>query len=383
MRLRPLLLRLHLWLSLAVGVVFAVAAGTGAILVFQHEIDAWLNRGAVYPVTPGNVGFEAVEGVLRREFPEHRLDLLWFPRWNAPYYEAMLSGRDEPVVVDPGSGALLAPLGERNTFVDTVAHLHTSLLGGDVGYWIVVGTTILSLVILVTGVFLWWPGIRRFFSGFRVRTGRTFYMLSFDLHQVTGILAFPFLLAMCVTGIFMAFPEFANRAVHAAFLRPPSQLAAWNEVRQPPPPAGWTEADRPAGGRLLEAAHREVPGARTFYITYPEGPDEPVHVRLQTGIEPKPFGITSRLAFDQYTGELLQVIDPRRNTLPERIQEEWTHSLHFGDFGGVTSKVLYLLACVVGTGLVVTGFVIWGIKRRRKQKATLARVERRRPLHVG
>jgi len=368
---RALVLAAHLWLSLAVGVVFAVAAGTGAILTFRYEIDAFLNRNAIYPVTAGDVGFEAVEATVRREFPRERLEMIWFPRWDKPYYEAGLRGEGDlwrQVVVDPGTGSVLRPREPASTAMDVVTTIHTSLLGGEVGRWVVVVTTVLSVVILVTGVVLWWPGVRRLARGFVVRRGRTFHVLNRDLHQVAGVLALPFLLAMAVSGVFLAFPDVANRAAHAVVLRGPSSMQDWTAVTSRPRPAGWTEARRPSPAALLRAAHAEVPGAATFYITFPGAPDDPVHVRLQTGADPKPFGVVSRLAFDQYTGELLQVIDPRRMSAPERFVVEWNSRLHFGDFGVVT-KALYAVACLMGVGLVVTGFVIWWLKRARKRRS--------------
>jgi uncharacterized iron-regulated membrane protein len=173
-------------------------------------------------------------------------------------------------------------------------------------------------------------------------------------------------------GVFLVFPDVANRAAHAVVLRGPSAMQDWTAVRSRPRPAGWTEALRPHPAALLRAAHAAVPGAETFYITFPLTPDDPVHVRLQTGTDPKPFGLTSRLAFDQYTGELLQVIDPRRMSAPERFVVEWNDRLHFGDFG-VATKVLYALACVTGVGLVATGFVIWWLKRMRKRRSAARR----------
>lgn len=371
---RTVMLKVHLWLSFAVGAVFVVAAGTGAILAFDYEIDAYLNRNATYPVTEGEVGFEAAAEVLRDAYSAHQLELLWFPRWDKPYYEGMLidaEGERVYQVVDPGSGALLEPVEETSAFIDVVHNLHVALLGGTVGWWIVVISTALSIVILVTGVFLWWPKLRRFFKAFTIRR-RTNYLFNYDLHQVSGILALPLLLLMCVTGVFLAFPNVGNAVVHAAFLQGPSDLEGWSAVEQPPPPDDWSDADRLPPEYFLEKAHAEVPGAETFYITYPLEADEVVHVRLQTGIEPKPFGITSRLAFDQYTGELLQVIDPRRMALPDRIHTVWVDRLHFGDFAGATSKALYLLACLTGVFSTITGFIIWWMKRQRRKSGKKA-----------
>ncbi|MFB6279178.1 MAG: PepSY-associated TM helix domain-containing protein [Salinibacter sp.] len=377
---RTILVKIHLWLSFAVGAVFIVAAGTGAILAFDHEIDTYLNRDVTYPVTEGDVGFKTVADSLRSAYPNMELAGIWFPRWNKPYYEGAMVGEDgawNMHVVDPGTGRLIEPSGEKSAFTDVVKNLHVTLLGGDIGWWVVVVTTGLSIVILVTGVFLWWPKLRHTFDVLTVR-GRSGYLFNYDLHQVSGILAFLPLLAMCVTGVFLAFPKAGNAIIHAAFLESPSDVQAWNEVEQPPPPDGWTEADRLPPEYFLEKAHEEVPGAKTFYIMYPLDEDEVFHVRLQTGIEPKPFGITSRLAFDQYTGDLLQVIDPRRMSLPNQLNTYWVHRLHFGDFGGAASKMLYLLACIVGVVSTITGFIIWWMKRQRKQKGKQKVADRKR-----
>jgi uncharacterized iron-regulated membrane protein len=381
MRLRPLLFQLHLWVGLAVAAVWTVATGTGAVLAFQHEVDAWLLRDQPVAVTPGDVGWERVAAELRARHPDERLALLWFPRWNNPTYEALLERGEESrtVQVDPGTGREIPPVAIQSRLSEVAAELHTSLLAGERGAWVVRVTTALSLALLLSGLFLWWPGVRRLARGFRVRTGRTGYILNFDLHGVAGALAFVPLLAMCVTGVFMAWPQVANRVVHAAFLRPASDLEAWDRVASAPPPAGWTEADRPRHAELLRRAHAEVPGARTFYVTWPDTPDEPVHVRLQTGIEPRPWGITSRLAFDQYTGRLIQVIDPRRMTAPEAVVQHWNDRLHFGDFAGAWSKALYLLACLAGTILAPTGVAMWWLRRRAQARGRIRRTERPGP----
>lgn len=366
-RIRPLLFTLHLWLGLAVAAVWTVAAGTGAVLAFQHEIDAWLQRGARPAVTPGDAGWERIAAEVRGRHPGERLAILWFPRWNSPVYEALLEkGEDSRTVqVDPGTGREIAPVSPQSRFTEVATELHTSLLAGERGAWVVRVTTALSLVLLASGAVLWWPGLRRMARGFRVRTGRTSYILNFDLHGVAGILALVPLTVMCVTGVFMAWPEVGNRVVHAAFLRPPSDLDAWERVRSASPPPGWTEGRRPRHADLLARAHAEVPGAQTFYITWPGTPDEPVHVRLQTGIDPRPWGITSRLAFDQYTGRLIQVIDPRRMTRPDAVVQHWNERLHFGDFAGAWSRAAYLLACLAGVLLAPTGIAMWWLKRRR------------------
>lgn len=41
---RKVWLQIHLWLGLTVGIIGALLGITGSLLVYDHELDAWLNR---------------------------------------------------------------------------------------------------------------------------------------------------------------------------------------------------------------------------------------------------------------------------------------------------------------------------------------------------
>jgi len=365
--LRRALIFVHRWLTFLLGGILALVAGSGALLVYQHEIDHALN-GDRYDPTPGDVGWREVRRVVERRYPEARLDLIWWPRWNAPVYEAYLEmsdGEFRTVVVDPGTGRI--PTGERepNRIMDRINSFHTTLLAGETGWWLVLLSTGAAVFLVATGLYLWWPGIRRFLRGFRVRVRRGLYPLNYDLHQAVGALTSPVLLLMALTGLALAFPGATTDLLHGITGEPRPDEVNWGDVKSGPPPDDFEPSDAPDYDEILERAHREVPGAKTFYITFPEGPRDPIHVRLQTGIDPKPFGIVSRLSFDRYTGELIQVVDPRRVETAAGHMEEWIDPLHMGRFGGHAGRGLYVLTCVVVVGLFGGGIYIWWAKRSR------------------
>ncbi len=60
---------------------------------------------------------------------------------------------------------------------------------------------LLLLFLALSGIWLWWPSLRRFSNGFRVRTGNGRYARDYDLHQVIGMIALPLLLLWAVTGL--------------------------------------------------------------------------------------------------------------------------------------------------------------------------------------
>ncbi len=67
---------------------------------------------------------------------------------------------------------------------------------------LILGTLALLLVFLaLTGIWLWWPSIRHFKRGVRIRFGKNRYARDYDLHQVVGMIALPLLLMWGVTGM--------------------------------------------------------------------------------------------------------------------------------------------------------------------------------------
>ena len=67
---------------------------------------------------------------------------------------------------------------------------------------LILGVLALLLVFLaLTGIWLWWPTIRHFKRGVRIRFGKNRYARDYDLHQVVGMIALPLLLMWGLTGM--------------------------------------------------------------------------------------------------------------------------------------------------------------------------------------
>ena len=84
-------------------------------------------------------------------------------------------------------------------FLEKPAHI----LGNDeltVGGLILAVTGLLLLLLAATGLVVWWPGIKRFARGLRLRRRPGTYAFNYDLHNVIGIAALPFLVMWGFTG---------------------------------------------------------------------------------------------------------------------------------------------------------------------------------------
>ena len=81
---------------------------------------------------------------------------------------------------------------------------------------LVLGVTAIMLLFLgLSGIWLWWPGVRHWVRGVRVRLKKGRYARDYDLHEVAGMIAVPLLLMWAITGAGYEF-GFVSKAWYAA-----------------------------------------------------------------------------------------------------------------------------------------------------------------------
>jgi uncharacterized iron-regulated membrane protein len=215
-----LLQKLHRWASLAVGLVLLAIVLSGVVLVLALEIDEWTQPG-LYRSTPSErpLSPEQAVAVVRRELPDFQpVDVVRtrgiYQVWGTEYEQA--------AHVDPGSGRLLGTSSSLTGVMGFMRNLYlcalsckgytgylsfleapTPILGNEeltVGGLILAVFGLMLLFLCVTGIVLWWPGIKRMARGFRVRRRKGTYAFNYDLHNVIGIAAVPLLLMWAITG---------------------------------------------------------------------------------------------------------------------------------------------------------------------------------------
>jgi hypothetical protein len=110
--------------------------------------------------------------------------------------------------------------------VSQLIELHASLLAGPTGR-AVNGLGAAAVVLMVlTGLVIWWPGIRRWRRSLTVRRGVGWKRLTWDLHSAIGFWSSAVVLVFALSGLYLCFPEvfhtFADR------LEPPTAADAGN-----------------------------------------------------------------------------------------------------------------------------------------------------------
>lgn len=178
---------------------------TGSIYLFKPQIESWLDRPYVH-LTTAKARIAPIEEVRAAlaAVPGSVLHAYQLPREPGDAAQ-ILVGRDTDetrVWVDPHTARVLKTAPEDRRLMNLIFHLHGELLLGDRGSMMVELAGSWAIVMIITGLFLWWPRQPQGLGGLLYprlrRGGRLFWR---DLHAVAGIWVSLTALAMLVSGL--------------------------------------------------------------------------------------------------------------------------------------------------------------------------------------
>jgi uncharacterized iron-regulated membrane protein len=341
---RRVWVQVHLWLGLTLGVLGVFIGITGAILVYDHEIDAWLNPQR-YATTGPQVALRYDDYIGR--IPQGRVINLRLPEFEGGPIVALARGRDggqfHRVWIDPPTGRVLdaAPGGG---FVGWVHRFHENLTLREYRGREVVGLVgIAMLVSSLTGLYLWWPARGRFRQALGMRQG---IAASRNIHYLSGFYGALVLALLSFTGIWLAYPDAARNLLGAA----PRAIQA-------PEPAGGQEPVGPDAA--VNAARALYPNARVTGLSVPAGPRGVYRVNLRSGED------AVAVFLDPASGSVLRRYDPATQGAGDRFLAA-IRLLHTGDGFGLGRMILFL-AGLLPAILAVSGALIW-LRARRAER---------------
>ena len=168
-RLYSMVWRWHFYAGLLVSPVILLMAGTGALLIFQDRLERVLYPGTM-SVTPARqqASYEQQVAAAQAVSPPGStvagLGRDADPSRPTAVFVRMPSRRGFIAYVDPADGHVLGD-NTQHQFFEAVETLHRRLFLGPLGALVVELTTCWTIVLLLTGAYLWWPRKDRRFWG--------------------------------------------------------------------------------------------------------------------------------------------------------------------------------------------------------------------------
>lgn len=209
--LRKALFQVHLWSGIALGTYVVVICVSGSAAVFESELyTAFTPAPKKVEITGAPLSRAQLLTAAQRAHPHAAITRINRP--SDPQEAAVVSlGRAtyaDQRFIDPYTGKDLGtarPLGLR--MINFVSQMHRNLLMGDAGRLINGVGGFLVAALSLTGMVIWWPGIRRWRDSLSIRRNMNLKRLNWGLHSAIGFWTFGIILMWAITGAQLVFPR--------------------------------------------------------------------------------------------------------------------------------------------------------------------------------
>ncbi len=209
--MRRALFQVHLWSGIAAGLYILMMSVTGSVLVYRNE----LYRAATSePIISTGPGPRLTDGQLAeaagRVYPGYRVVNILRPPNPDQAVEVSLrrGGEVKKRLFDVRSGSDLGnSISTLFLFVSELLDLHDNLLAGSTGRTVNGAGAFAVLLVAVTGLVIWWPGIRTWRRSLTLLRGVGWKRQTWQLHSAIGFWSLGFTLIFGLSGVYLCFPQ--------------------------------------------------------------------------------------------------------------------------------------------------------------------------------
>jgi len=383
--------RWHFYAGLFVVPFLMILAVTGMMMMFIGYIDGRDGEKITVSV-PQNAQMLSVSEQADQALEQHPNGVVveWLKgraENNVSVFRVKADGVQSMVAVDPYTGDVVESWERRKGWYDFADGIHSDLLLGTPGDRLLEIAAGLSIVLVVTGLYLWWPRDRTFFQSvvpnMKAR-GRDFWK---GLHSSIGIYVSVILLAFLITGmawtgiwgskIVQAWNTFPaekwnnvplSDSTHAAMNHGPVGEVPWALEQTPMPASGSVSgvSGTPEGAPVTIDSISDLAAAIGFNaryrVSYPQGDTGVWTINKDTMSSDAEDPFSDRTVhIDQYTGKILASVGFADYSLAAKAMAVGI-PLHMG-LVGLWNLVLNTLACLSVVFLCVSGVVMWWMRR--------------------
>ncbi len=209
--LRKATFQLHLWSGIGIGLYVLLVSVTGSVLVYRNELYRAATADPIIVIEQGaRLTDEQLREVATRAYPGYTVLTLSRAKNPDQAVSISLEGRGDRKnrLFNPYTGADLGdsvPLGI--WLVSKLLELHDDLLAGPTGRSVNGVGALLIVVIAVTGIVVWWPGIRTWRRSLTVHRNAGGKRFIWSLHSMLGFWSLAFILLFGISGAYLGNPE--------------------------------------------------------------------------------------------------------------------------------------------------------------------------------
>lgn len=328
---------------------------SGAMLAFTDEIEsAYESKWLTVQNPSGEYSYDAALSTVRSTYPGWEVRIYGSPGPNeAVVIDLRKSGEIKKIFAHPATGKVLHV--ENNVHRQLhrqLLTLHYTLFAGTAGKIVVFLVGILFLIAVITGTYVYRKALVKVLL-FKVhlnrKSDRSFYS---SLHRITGVWSLVFSILIVITGLFIS-GNIVLTAVSpaAAKSNSPAVTGAIRSVDE-----------------IRKDIHQQYPTFKVYLIRLAANSNI---VQLSGRFADDPFyygKYYSRFYVNGETG-VLQKKEWLRDQLPFKKWQSISGPLHFGNYGGLSVKVMYAVLGLMPGLLSISGFIVWQKRRKKHRRA--------------
>lgn len=364
---------LHKWSSLICTAFMLLLCLTGLPLIFSHEISHLLGNEVEAPEMPADTKPANMDEVLasaKALYPKRVVQFLFRDvdesnKWTISLGNTATSEDDTKfVVVDSRTAKVLDEPKFDEGFMHIMLKLHVDLFAGLPGMLFLGLMGVLFVIALISGLVLYAPFMRRLEFG-EIRKDRAPKLKRLDTHNFLGVVTLVWALVVGLTGVINAWSELVIK--YWQFDQMSAMTAPYKGL---PAPTRFASLQ----SSVDEAQARE-PHMRLGFIAFPG----------TSFSSPHHYGMFMR-GESSLTARLFKpvLIDAQTAKLTDSRDVPWylatlliSQPLHFGDYGGITLKIIWLILDLFTIVVLWTGLMLWW--KKRKQSFTDIRLTKSHP----
>ena len=354
---------------------------TGAMISFQKEILWLINKDSHVVKISGQIQTEQqIIDNFKLKFPKANIRGLTVK--NDPTSSAVVNiasnkkgkagRRGINYYINPYTSEILPDIKGQKVF-KFIEMIHRGLVAGEVGKQIVGACTLALLVLMLSGIFVYLPRLKRaFFKSFTFKfkqKGRSFLS---TMHSSLGMWVIPFYLMSSLTGLFLSYHWFSDIVYNVAGVE--------KKVRQKPTNTkgkmdNKTKENTNRGGNK----QRELSSQRVqkIFNLFKENITDYSSVSLKfegkKGIynltyikkEPMHYRARNEISLDIKNNTIVKHEEFSKKPL-EEILIKSVIPIHTGEYFGRTVQILTLIASLLMSLFTITGFMMYFQRRKKK-----------------
>jgi uncharacterized iron-regulated membrane protein len=383
---------LHLWLGLVSGLIVFIISVTGCIWCFQKEISSLTQPYQfVKTAKKSYISPSALKHIAeQKQFgdkagkPGSVINSVQYPGKGKA---TIASYRDKKtgfmmIYMNPYSGEILKVKELEKDFFRIILSGHFNLwLPREIGQPIVCWSTGIFVILLISGLIMWWPKNLRKANvdrSFKVKWKASFKRVNYDLHNVLGFYVLIGALIIAITGLYFGFkwvPKTIYWVASGGKKIPERRGVVFSDTTNIPVQTALYSPEDSIWSKL----NSEYKSNGSLQITFPQKQSDAIVTSHNP--EEGTFYKSHTRYFDRYTMKEI-----KGKTIFSKPYEEGSAAdklvrmnfdIHVGAIGGIAGKSIAFLISLISASLPITGFMVWwGKKRKTKPTVKAKRVVR-------